>query len=203
MNIRFIPLSNPQNIPNPSEGWPQAPDHSPGLVLDTGPGQRLVINLLPSGIHRDARIGRDFGIRVSLAGLELGATTLINDDIAFFLQVAAELLGWKMIRQDQNYGTRQAFRLAGLNAEAGLAFKVASQFIVRIGIGGSADFNMGGGTHGFAIQSDQEAYARLAISLSRFVQIAARIGIVNVADTSFGGSRSVVQIMSTLSILFE
>ncbi len=203
MNIRFIPVVNPQNIPNPGDaGWPQTPDSSPGLVLDTGPGQRLFINLVPAGFQRETRAGRDLAVRVSLVGLELGTTTLLDDDMALFLQISAELLGWKMVEQNGGYGTMHGFRVGGASLEIGMAFKIASQFVVRIGVGGSADVAFGGGSQGATIQSDQEAYARLAFDITRFIQLSARAGIVNFSDTNFD-SRSIYQFMTGLSVRFE
>ncbi len=185
MNIRFIPVANPQDIPNPD-----------------GSGQRLQIQLLPTTITRDTRIGRDFAVNISLAGIEVGVDTLMSNEVGFFLNFAAELLGWKVVEQNGGYGTFHGLALAAGRVELGFLFNIAESFRVRIGAGIQADLAIGGGQRGFALQSDHQAYARLAVELTRFIEIFARIAVANSWDSTVP-DRTVVQFMGGLNIVFN
>lgn len=184
MNIRFIPVANPQDIPNPD-----------------GSGQRLQIQLLPTTLHRDTRIGRNFGVSVGLVGLEIGVDTLLSREVGFFLNVAVDLLGWKIIEQNGGYGTFQGLHIANAGIELGLVFNIAEAFHVRISAGVQADLNLGEPNRGWALQSDHEAYARLAVEITRFIQLYARLSIRNHWDSGFS-DRTVYQFMAGLNIIF-
>jgi hypothetical protein len=158
------------------------------------------IQILPSGIHRDTRVGRDFAIRTSLVGVEYGADSAISENVMFFLDMAADLIGYKVIQQNGGYGTFHAMRVGGAGVEVGLAFNIAQSFIVRISVGGSADLNFGGGDHR-GVQSDQSAFARLQMNVTRFIEVFAQIGLINMSDTG-ADRRTVHQFMTGINVTF-
>ena len=184
MNIRFIPVANPQDIPNPD-----------------GSGQKLQIQLLPTQITRDTRIGRNFGVSVGLVGLEIGVDSLITSEVGFFLNVAIDLLGWKVMEQNGGYGTFNGLHIANAAFEIGLLFNIAEAFRVRIGAGVQADLNVGEPARGWIMQSDHEAYARMVIEITRFIEIYARISLRNSWTDGFS-DRTVTQFMGGLNIIF-
>ncbi len=192
MNIRFIPVGIPTDSAGPA-----------GSTLDAiaSPGTTTTFQILPAGIHRDTRIGRDYAVRVSAIGLDVSHVSLVSEDIGFFIQAAAEMIGMKLMEQNGGYGTLLGFRLGGVAAEIGFAFNIAQSFMVRIGIGGRADVSFGSNDAGATIQSDREAYVKLVLSLTQYIQVFSQLGILSTSDSNFD-ARTLYQFMGGLNINF-
>ena len=107
----------------------------------------------------------------------------------------------KLMEQNGGYGTLLGFRLGGVAAEIGFAFNIAQSFMVRIGIGGRADVSFGSNDAGATIQSDREAYVKLVLSLTQYIQVFSQLGILSTSDSNFD-ARTLYQFMGGLNINF-
>lgn len=144
-------------------------------------------------VKRDISIDQDLMIRASVVKVELGKA--LNPEQAFSLygQLGADLIGYKMAAHvAKDIPTFKGLHIATATAEGGVNLRIASEFSIKLAVGGSADINWNMSATNSRFQSDLNVYAALRFTITKFFEVFAQAGLNGFWDSGnafAGGSR--------------
>ncbi len=197
MNIRFTPVSippSPQTTVETEERWAR-------YGRDVG----FHVDVLPARLQRDVRVNREADVWVSAVGIDARLQAFPETFFGFFVQAAADVLGYRYVNQQDLPGGAE---LHGLHAgharvEAGVTFLLDQAVVIRLS--GGAEGSAGVASRGGAVAiADLELFSQLSVSLTRIIEVYARISTnqrwLEGADVS--SHRSVEQFMAGLTLRF-
>jgi hypothetical protein len=202
LNIRFTPVSiptGPQTTVITQEGWGR-------YGVDVG----FHVNILPARLQRDVRVNREADVWATAIGIEGGVQAFPEPFFGFFVQAAADMLGYRYIRQNDLMAggpNLHGFQAARARVEAGLIFLLDSAVSIRVSGGADGSVAVGGRSSGAYAILDAELFARLSVSITRFVEVFFQVGTQQRAlmGDAIGGTdhRGVDQVMTGLSVRFD
>jgi hypothetical protein len=195
----------------------QCPVSDDASVTRGGLVSGVTITVLPGGLKRDLRLDERVDARLSVIGIQVGATPLAQKTLGAYAQVATELLGYKLLMHASDKPDQNLLRFGSISAEMGAIVRISESFKVRVAMGAQADMSLARYTRvdgvapltvessGTALRSEMGAFAQVSLDVSTFLEVFGRAA-VNGVWTKSGDSdpdfRSYVQIMGGMTLLF-
>ncbi|MCC7441524.1 MAG: hypothetical protein IT285_07825 [Bdellovibrionales bacterium] len=136
-------------------------------------GDRLVVaglQLLPVNLNRNVYIDNEFGARVHLIGAHVGSQWNISENFAFYADLSAKLLGYKMrMHLNDALSNFHGASIAELGLELGTLIQIG-QVDLRLFAGVGSDVALGSANGSFAASFDPTVYAGLAVDISEVIR---------------------------------
>lgn len=173
LDARFTPLSVPPA--------PQRSAEIEDWMGRYGINRSFHVSAAPTRVMRDPRLRRDLSVRVSIVGIDAELQTFPLQVLGIYASVAADVLGYRYLHQDNfgggTGGEAHGVSLAEGRVEAGLIFAPSREFVIRLTGGASyeATVDLTTGSSARAIH-DVEVFAQLSVALTRLVELYARVG---------------------------
>ncbi|MGK5089069.1 hypothetical protein WDW86_16045 [Bdellovibrionota bacterium FG-2] len=124
------------------------------------------LQLFPTQIKREVSLDQELVVRIAVVGVQVKAAQKQSAQTELYAQIAADFIGYKVASHVSELATFKGIHVAELGAEAGIGTLLSKSLYLKIGLGGSADFNFLS-----SIQSDQKAYLAVRLDIAQLVQL--------------------------------
>lgn len=195
MNVRFTPLS----IPISSQTTMERADGIAAAGRDIG----VHLDVLPARLQRDIRVNREADVWVGAVGIDARLQTFPEVYFGMFLQAAADVLGYRYTRQSVGSELHSIHAAHG-RLETGMMFLLDQAVVIRLS--GGAESSVGAAVAGGGTALvELEAFGQLTVSITRIVEIYARLSSTHrwLEGAGFSDHRSVEQFTAGLTLRFD
>jgi hypothetical protein len=124
-----------------------------------------------STLGRELGLGQDLKVSVSVIGIRAGMVNLKEGDsgAALFAQLAADFLGYRLVKFSQDRADYTGMQIADVMVEAGAILSTGKSFSVRVSGGGTAAVSQG-----TTLMIDSSAFAGVRVDIAQFLQFFVR-----------------------------
>ncbi len=162
--------------------------------------------VLDSKVQREVTLNQDVSVLIEAIGVGIHGYKKYSDQFGVFVQIAADLLGYKYINYlSKDTRSFQGVHLGGVGFDVGTIFNPTDEFSVHVFLGGSAETNVAAFWIG-DLENELEAHLNISADVTSFKDVFLRFFVdlrtVGAWDSLIGSFENSNQLMTGITLIF-